>query len=102
MQARQSPELSPSVCCDMKPKVAAATVSGGDKGRGVDPLLPRFKCQECHRALVVIGVESFPERLPAHANSGTFCALIGFVPLFFCEPVVTASIRIERTFVVII
>jgi beclin 1 len=57
----------------MKPKVAAATAGGGDKGRGVDPLLPRFKCQECHRALVVVGVESFPDsRLPAHANSGTF------------------------------
>lgn len=57
----------------MKPKVAAA----GEKGRGVDPSLPRFKCQECHRALVVVGVESFPDRLPAHANSGTF-----FLPPF--------------------
>uniref|UniRef100_A0ACD5VPP5 Uncharacterized protein n=1 Tax=Avena sativa TaxID=4498 RepID=A0ACD5VPP5_AVESA len=53
----------------MKPNVAAAA-GGGEKGRGVDPLLPRFKCQECHRALVVVGVESFPDKQPPHANSG--------------------------------
>ena len=71
----------------MKPKVAAATAGGGDKGRGVDPALPRFKCQECHRALVVVGVESFPDRLPAHTTSGTFS-----LPLSFYEHVVIASI----------
>jgi beclin 1 len=64
----------------MKPKVAAAA-GGGEKGRGVDPLLPRFKCQECHRALVVVGVESFPDRLPAHANSGT-----STLPVLYSSP----------------
>ncbi|KAF0902682.1 hypothetical protein E2562_018309 [Oryza meyeriana var. granulata] len=61
-------ELGALACCgDMKPPAAAAA---GDKGGGVDPSLPRFKCQECHRALVVVGVESFTDRLPAHAVSG--------------------------------
>uniref|UniRef100_A0A0D9VWU3 Beclin 1 protein n=1 Tax=Leersia perrieri TaxID=77586 RepID=A0A0D9VWU3_9ORYZ len=53
----------------MKPPAAAAP-SGGEKGGGVDPSLPRFKCQECNRALVVVGVEAFTDRLPAHAVSG--------------------------------
>ncbi|KAL5229239.1 hypothetical protein ABZP36_017504 [Zizania latifolia] len=51
----------------MKPPAAA-----GDKGGGVkvDPSIPRFKCQECLRPLVVVGVESFTDRLPAQATSG--------------------------------
>ena len=72
----------------MKPKVApaaAATAGGGEKGRGVDPSLPRFKCQECHRALVVVGVESFPDRLPAHTTSG-------MVPFAFHFPFIIMSL----------
>ncbi|KAL5217397.1 hypothetical protein ABZP36_018081 [Zizania latifolia] len=55
----------------MKPPAAVVAASAaGDKGGGVDPSLPRFQCQECHRALVVVGVESFTDKLPAHAVSG--------------------------------
>ncbi|XP_062207935.1 beclin-1-like protein isoform X2 [Phragmites australis] len=43
---------------------------GSGKGSAVDPSLPRFKCQECRRALVVVGVESYADRLPSHAASG--------------------------------
>uniref|UniRef100_A0A0D9ZB06 Atg6 BARA domain-containing protein n=1 Tax=Oryza glumipatula TaxID=40148 RepID=A0A0D9ZB06_9ORYZ len=53
----------------MKPPASSAAAAG-DKGGGVDPSLPRFKCQECQRALVVVGVESFTDKLPAHAVSG--------------------------------
>uniref|UniRef100_A0A0A9FVB4 Uncharacterized protein n=1 Tax=Arundo donax TaxID=35708 RepID=A0A0A9FVB4_ARUDO len=42
----------------------------GGKGGAADLWLPRFKCQECHRAFVVVGAESFADRLPAHAASG--------------------------------
>ncbi|TVU35510.1 hypothetical protein EJB05_17406, partial [Eragrostis curvula] len=38
--------------------------AGGGNGGSADPSLPRFKCQECHRALVADG-------LPAYAASGT-------------------------------
>ncbi|KAF0916870.1 hypothetical protein E2562_014609 [Oryza meyeriana var. granulata] len=51
----------------MKPPAAAAA---GNKAGGVDPSIPRFKCQECHRALVVVGVDSFADKLPAQATSG--------------------------------
>ncbi|KAL6840431.1 hypothetical protein ACP4OV_030241 [Aristida adscensionis] len=51
--------------------------AGGGKGAGgVDPSLPRFKCQECHRALVVVGVESYADRLPAHAASGMHASAV--------------------------
>jgi hypothetical protein len=50
----------------MKPPAGA-----GGKGGTVDPSLPRFRCQECRRALVVVGVDSYADRLPAHAASGT-------------------------------
>ncbi|RLN24728.1 hypothetical protein C2845_PM07G33250 [Panicum miliaceum] len=43
---------------------------GGGKGGAVDPSLPRFRCQECRRALVVVGVDSYADRLPAHAAAG--------------------------------
>ena len=51
----------------MKPPAAAS----GGKGGAVDPSLPRFRCQECRRALVVVGVDSYADRLPAHAAAGT-------------------------------
>lgn len=51
----------------MKPPTGG---SGGGKGGGVDPSLPRFRCQECRRALVVVGVDSYADRLPAHAHAG--------------------------------
>uniref|UniRef100_A0A0E0G4I4 Atg6 BARA domain-containing protein n=1 Tax=Oryza nivara TaxID=4536 RepID=A0A0E0G4I4_ORYNI len=63
---RSRPALSGG---DMKPPASSAAAAG-DKGGGVDPSLPRFKCQECQRALVVVGVESFTDKLPAHAVSG--------------------------------
>ena len=44
---------------------------GSGKGGAVDPSLPRFRCQECRSALVVVGVESYADRLPAHAAPGT-------------------------------
>ncbi|GJM93556.1 hypothetical protein PR202_ga10120 [Eleusine coracana subsp. coracana] len=52
------------VRAEMKPP----TDSG--KGGVADPSVPRFKCQECRRTLVVDGVESFVDRLPTHATSG--------------------------------
>uniref|UniRef100_A0A0D9V467 Beclin 1 protein n=1 Tax=Leersia perrieri TaxID=77586 RepID=A0A0D9V467_9ORYZ len=52
----------------MKPPAAAA--AGNKTGGWVDPSIPRFKCQECNRALVVVGVESFADKLPAQATSG--------------------------------
>ncbi|KAF8762426.1 hypothetical protein HU200_009386 [Digitaria exilis] len=52
----------------MKPPTGGA---GGGKGGAVDPSLPRFRCQECRRALVVVGVDSYADRLPAHAAAGT-------------------------------
>ena len=55
---------------DMKAPAAAAAAVGNRAG-GVDPSIPRFKCQECHRALVVVGVDSFADKLPAQATSGT-------------------------------
>nr|CAJ27515.1 beclin 1 protein [Sorghum bicolor] len=43
---------------------------GSGKSGGVDPSLPRFRCQECRRALVVVGVDSYADRLPAHTAPG--------------------------------
>jgi beclin len=47
------------------------TAGASGKGGAVYPSLPRLKCQECRRALVVVGVESYADRLPAHAAPGT-------------------------------
>ncbi|CAL4959679.1 unnamed protein product [Urochloa decumbens] len=57
----------------MKPPTAAA---GGGKGGAVDPSVPRFRCQECRRAFVVVGVDSYAERLPAHAASGNHASSV--------------------------
>ncbi|TVU34580.1 hypothetical protein EJB05_16417, partial [Eragrostis curvula] len=54
---------------DMKPPTGA-------KAGAVDPSLPRFKCQECRRVLVVVGVESYADRLPAHAASGMHASAV--------------------------
>ncbi|KAJ1286887.1 hypothetical protein BS78_03G386700 [Paspalum vaginatum] len=56
----------------MKPPAGA----GSGKGGAVDPSLPRFRCQECRRALVVVGVESYADRLPAHAASGNHASSV--------------------------
>lgn len=77
----------------MKPPASSAAAAG-DKGGGVDPSLPRFKCQECQRALVVVGVESFTDKLPAHAVSGNPCLLNRLAPFSLCWLVVIPSTRI--------
>ncbi|BAH92083.1 Os03g0258500 [Oryza sativa Japonica Group] len=62
---------------DMKPPAAAAA---GNRAGGVDPSIPRFKCQECHRALVVVGVDSFAaDKLPAQATSGHVSSVHGSI-----------------------
>uniref|UniRef100_A0A0E0CYA2 Atg6/beclin coiled-coil domain-containing protein n=1 Tax=Oryza meridionalis TaxID=40149 RepID=A0A0E0CYA2_9ORYZ len=60
----------------MKPPAAAAA---GNRAGGVDPSIPRFKCQECHRALVVGSVDSFAEKLPAQATSGHVSSVHGSI-----------------------
>ncbi|ONM34987.1 Beclin 1 protein [Zea mays] len=55
----------------MKPPAGAS-----GKGGAVDPSLPRFRCQECRRALVVVGVESYADRLPAHAAPGNHASSV--------------------------
>nr|CAB3475282.1 unnamed protein product [Digitaria exilis] len=57
----------------MKPPTGGA---GGGKGGAVDPSLPRFRCQECRRALVVVGVDSYADRLPAHAAAGSHASSV--------------------------
>jgi hypothetical protein len=63
---------------------------GSGKGGAADPSLPRFKCQECHRALVSGGIESFGDRLPANAASGTLAfhrhTIIDLTPFGFTNP----------------
>ncbi|KAL5222262.1 hypothetical protein ABZP36_026975 [Zizania latifolia] len=49
----------------MKPPAAA-----GNKGGGVNPSIPWFKCQECLRPLLVVVVESFTDKLHAQDTSG--------------------------------
>ena len=77
----------------MKPPAAAA----GGKGGAVDPSLPRFRCQECRRALVVVGVDSYADRLPAHAAAGTRASSPHPInPLPFLSLLVNYSIDLSR------
>ena len=77
----------------MKPPAAAS----GGKGGAVDPSLPRFRCQECRRALVVVGVDSYSDRLPAHAAAGTRASSPHPInPLPFLYLLVNYSIDLSR------
>uniref|UniRef100_A0A0D9YD75 Atg6 BARA domain-containing protein n=1 Tax=Oryza glumipatula TaxID=40148 RepID=A0A0D9YD75_9ORYZ len=58
---------------------AAAAAAVGNRAGGVDPSIPRFKCQECHRALVVVGVDSFADKLPAQATSAHASSVHGSI-----------------------
>lgn len=49
--------------------------TGGGKGGVADPSVPRFKCQECRRTLVVGEVESFVDKHPVNATSGNLTLL---------------------------
>ncbi|KAK8454378.1 hypothetical protein SEVIR_5G440200v4 [Setaria viridis] len=71
----------------MKPPAAAG------KGGAVDPSLPRFRCQECRRALVVVGVDSYADRLPAHAASGNHASSV--------QGSVMGASRMENSYVVL-
>ncbi|GJN18067.1 hypothetical protein PR202_gb05186 [Eleusine coracana subsp. coracana] len=67
--------------------------TGSGKGGVADPSVPRFKCQECRRTLVVDGVESFVDRLPTHATSGVHASAV--------QGSIMGASRMDNSFVVI-
>ncbi|XP_008656921.1 beclin-1-like protein isoform X5 [Zea mays] len=75
--AARAPQISRSVPWSRQDEGSMKPTAGASgKGGAVYPSLPRLKCQECRRALVVVGVESYADRLPAHAAPGNHASSV--------------------------